>query len=303
MLELYEMDLNKQAPQTANLQQPKVIARIARALRPLARFRGWIRLIEKVVPAHQAPFVVQNGKLFFAGDFNSYLDRHVYLFGGNESLQIQSFLSCIPADRKNTILDIGANAGTHSSAFAQFFKTVHSFEPNPQMWPQFEKNIALNSLNNVVLHKVGLGDKDTQLTFHMIDKPNFGLGTFSTKNQYDLPLQEVGTLPIKHGGKYLAEIKSGKIDAIKVDVQGFEPQVLKGLEEILRRDQPIIWCEIGDGTDFPTYQSLSEFIPFKFRCFELAKGPGIIRSIQLKEHKEKLPKGDYILIPIAAGRN
>src|SRR5688572_11738006 len=134
--------------------RPIIRARIARALRWLHALPGWQSLVNKVVPDHSGAFVVHNGPMVFAGVIGSFIDRQVYLFGGYERPYIDRFVRAIPADRRGTILDIGANAGTHSLAFASDFATVHAFEPNPMLWAQFERNVALNHLKNVQLHKL-----------------------------------------------------------------------------------------------------------------------------------------------------
>jgi len=35
------------------------------------------------------------------------------------------------------------------------------------------------------------------------------------------------------------------IDAIKIDVQGLEFEVLTGLREVMARDRPVVWCDSG----------------------------------------------------------
>jgi FkbM family methyltransferase len=280
--------------------RPIVRARIARALRGLRALPGWQRLVNRLVPHHSASFTIRNGDAVFAGNIGSYIDRQVYLFGGYELAQIQCFLSCIPAGRHGTILDIGANAGTHSLAFARLFETVHAFEPNPMLWPQFERNMVLNGLTNVHLHKLGLADRDSELTLHLIDKPNYGLGTFSTVEQYDLPLRPAATCPIRHAGNYLAGIGAGPVDAVKIDVQGFEPEVLRGLHNILKRYKPVIWCEIGSGTlaKIATTSELLELVPFGVHCFEMVSRSGWAgNSVGLRERSGDLPRANYVLIP------
>ena len=281
--------------------RPLVRARIARALRDLVALRGWQWLVNRLVPDHSASFTIRNGDIIFTGDMGSFIDRQVYLFGGYESAQIRCFLSRVPAGRYRTILDVGANVGTHSLAFARIFEIVHSFEPNPMLWSQFKQNIVLNGLTNVRLHKLGLADRDTELTLHLIDKPNSGLGTFSTVEQYDLPLRPVATCPIRHAGNYLAEIGTGWVDAVKIDVQGLEPEVLRGLADVLKRDRPVIWCEIGAGTlaKIKTTGELSNLVPFEFRCFQFASSSNWAwNSIELREGSGNLRSGDYMLIPV-----
>jgi FkbM family methyltransferase len=284
----------------SRLDRPRVSARIARALRAFAALRGWNRLVNAIVPEHSSPFTIRNQGTVFSGDIDSYIDRQVYLFGGYETKKIDVFLSKMQARTCGTILDIGANAGTHSLAFANSFKTVHAFEPNPMLWAQFERNISLNQLTNVALHKVGLSDCDSELTLNLIDKSNYGLGTFSTVEQYDLPLHAVATCPVRHAGNYLAKLAVGSVDAVKIDVQGFEPEVLRGLTTVLSRDRPIIWCEIDTGTltKVATVEDLCNLVPFEFRCYQFVSKPGLIGfSTLLQEHKGELPRGDYLIVP------
>lgn len=166
---------------------------------------------------------------------------------------------------------------------------------------QFERNMVLNELQNVYLHKLGLADRDADLTLYLIDKPNYGLGTFSTTEQYDLPLRPAAICPVRHAGDYLAEIGVGQGDAVKVDVQGFEPEVLRGLTDILKRYRPVLWCEIGAGTldKIATADDLSELVPFKFNCLQLVSGSGWVgNSAGLRERNGNQPSGDYILLPV-----
>jgi FkbM family methyltransferase len=63
------------------------------------------------------------------------------------------------AERHGAIHDIEANAETHSLTFARGFETVHAFEPKPILWPQFERNMMLNGLINIRLHRLGHEDR------------------------------------------------------------------------------------------------------------------------------------------------
>lgn len=292
------MNSNKQ--EAAANAKPSLNARIARALRCFSLLPGWGRLVNMAVSSQSAKFTIRNGETMFYGDIGSFIDRQIYLFGGYEAEFIETFLSMIPVHRRGTILDIGANVGNHSLAFGQIFDAVHSFEPNPQLWSQFERNVKLNALQNIHLHMVGLADHDDELVLHMIDKPNMGLGTFSTIEQYDLPLKAIATCPVRHAGRYLSKLGINSVDALKIDVQGFEPEVLIGLNEVLRQCRPIVWCEIGTGTRIKmgTLDELAQLIPFEFTCFKFEA-----RSVlhpwrpKLTACKGTLDRGDYLVVP------
>jgi FkbM family methyltransferase len=246
------------------------------------------------------PFVISNDGIAFAGDLGSYIDRQTYLFGQYEEASIELFLSRVLSHRKGVILDVGANAGTHSLAFARHFEQVHSFEPNPQLWAQFHCNVSLNGFENIVLHKVGLGERNAELPFHMIEKRNYGLGTFSTVEQYDQPLKRVGICTVVNGDDYLRAHNVGAIDAMKVDVQGFEPLVLRGLAATLRRSRPLVWFEYGPATKtaMRTADDLREFFPYQVEVMHMTKTSGpLALSEVLQPVLAELPLGDYIIIP------
>ena len=182
-----------------------------------------------------------------------------------------------PPTRRGIALDIGANVGTHSLAFAQHFAHVHAFEPNPALWPSFERNITLNHLSNVHLHKVGLGNKDADLPFYLIEKSNFGLGTVSRREAgHDLPLKEVGRVPIRAADRYLVAKSIGPIDAIKMDVQGYELEVVRGLADVLQRDRPIVGVEASSDTKAScrTFERFQQLFPSPANLFRFERGKG-----------------------------
>jgi FkbM family methyltransferase len=225
----------------------------------------------------------------------------MYLFGEYEEDLIREFISAVPRGRRGTVLDIGANVGTHSLAFARHFRQVHAFEPNPQLWESFTRNIELNELDNVRLHKTGLGDQEAELPFYLIDKKNYGLGTFSKAEQYDLPLREVGRMKVAKGDGYTERAEIGPVDAIKIDVQGFELEVLTGLARLLERDRPFVWLEVGPDTasTVETLRALRNWFPFRNDIYRFERRRrGIRYSSQLRIAAEGLLQpSDYLVAP------
>jgi hypothetical protein len=52
-------------------------------------------------------------------------------------------------------------------------------------------------------------------------------------------------LEIKNGDDFLDQIEFGRIDLLKVDVEGFEPYVFRGLQNRIMNDRPVILTEIS----------------------------------------------------------
>lgn len=278
-------------------------ARLVRALRGLKSLRGWERVVNVLAPQNDAttPFTVANRGGIFAGDLSSFIDRRMYLFGGYEEDLIREFLSRIPTGRRGVILDVGANVGTHSLAFAQHFGQVHAFEPNPSLWSAFETNVRLNNLNTVQLHKVGLADREGELPFYLIEKNNFGLGTCSDVEQYDLPLKKIGTVRVEIGDSYLEAAGIQRVDAIKIDVQGFEAEVIRGLAKTLARDRPFVWLEVSESiAGAPnSYLALKSVFPYENTLLHFQPWrSGAFNTVRLQPARtEGLQPGDYLIVP------
>lgn len=279
-------------------------ARFVRSLRFLARVRGWERLASFLAPPGQSgDFVVSNAKGVFAGTLASFIERRLYLFGGYEDEYLDLFRSFFRDRKRRIILDIGGNIGTHSIAFARDFESVHSFEPNPSLWPRFLGNVALSQLGNIRLHKTGLGDKAGELPFYLTANGNEGLGTVAALEQYDTPLVASGTVPIRCGDEVVATEKLAGIDAIKIDVQGFEGEVLAGLQATLLQHRPVVWMEVGAGTktrlESATLLRARFPYPVQIFRFECTSHFPVARHSLCLASGEDLPTADYLIVPLA----
>lgn len=266
-----------------------ISARIAKSLGFMRHFRGWPSIATKLA-THDVEFETRRGTARFTGNLSSPIDREAYLYGSYDWHKIAPFLD--QAKRRGTIADVGANIGNHTVAFAGHFDRVISFEPNPQIWPLIERNIALNSWAKIEFRKVGLGDEAADLPIFVND--NHGLSTFLD-----------GELDNAHGlSAHIAvgddELRGIAIDAIKIDVQGFEPNVLRGLRETIAANRPLVWVEISETTlHTPTASALGELIPIPFRLMRYAARKSVLfNRTELVDHTgEHLPVGDYLVIP------
>ena len=279
---------------------PGVAARAVRALRGLRHVRGWQALADRIAgPA--GDFRIGNDGVWIEGGLDSFIERHSYLFGGYERDEIAAFLACVPTHRRRTILDIGANVGTHALQFARAFGQVHSFEPNPRIFGRLQRNLALNRSTNVTAHQLGLGAAPGSFQLYSPAGDNGGLGTLVTTDQYDAPLETVATVQVEQGDALLGRLGVGPIDAIKCDVQGFEISVLEGLQETIRRDRPVLWIELGGGARIAADEAarIVALVPERSRFYRIAGvRSGATHAIALHEAApDALMGGDYVIVP------
>lgn len=279
---------------------PGVAARAVRALRGLRHLRGWGSLANRLA-GPTGNFRVANDGVWVEGELNSFVERQAYLFGGYERDEIAAFLACIPANRRRTILDIGANVGTHALQFSRAFESVHSFEPNPLVFGRLQRNLALNAATNVTPHQLGLGAEPGSFQLYSPAGDNGGLGTLVTTDQYDAPLEAVATVQVEQGDALLTRLNVGPVDAIKCDVQGFEISVLEGLQETIRRDRPVLWIELGGGARIAADEAaqIVALVPERSRFYRIAGvRHGATHGIALHEAApDALMGGDYVIVP------
>ncbi len=283
---------------------PSLRTRIARGLRFGRSIRGWGRLTRLIAGAPANPaYIISNPTGWFAGSLDSVLESQVYFLGGYEEDLIGAFLGLFTDQNKRAIIDVGANIGTHSIAFARHFNRVVCFEPNENVFPKLQRNISNNQLSNVIACNYGLGDVSDNMSFYSIDNGNEGLGTFLNVEQYDRDLQKIGEFRIERGDDVLTDIIDGPIDAIKLDIQGFEPQALIGLRKTLEAHRPITWVELGNGTQssINAQDGIVSLFPYPVDifCFETVRGL-LTSKTQLRklEHIENYV-GDVVICPKA----
>ncbi len=284
---------------------PGYVARTLRALRFLRGIPGWGRIVNLDHPLlRRGRFVINNhAGAFYAGSLASLIDRQVYFLDGYERAFIGLFIGSAPKDRRRNVLDIGANAGTHSLAFSRAFRTVHSFEPNSLLWQTFARNRDLNPAADIRLYRVGLGSKDGEFPFFNITPDgNFGMGTFLDSDHYGERLQPVGTATIAQGDLFLRTQGIQDIDAIKIDVQGLEADVLRGLQETLAQYQPLVWMEVSTGTleTAPTFATVQALFPYPITLDEMVLvHPRLDRHAKLRPAPMSGPlsTGDYLVRP------
>lgn len=173
----------------------------------------------------------------YSGTLNDYIDRYVYFFGAYEREELALLEKYI----KGTVIDIGANTGHHSLYFSRFADRVYSFEPYKKVFDVLNKRLTDNKVANVQAFNFGLGNKDEFLDFYAPFNNNEGVGSFIPDGRKT----KVGTLEIKRGDSFLSANVKEKIGFIKIDVEGFEIEVLEGLSDTISKHRPVLFVEMS----------------------------------------------------------
>lgn len=145
-----------------------------------------------------------------------------------------------------TFLDIGANIGYHSLFVASLLRgtgKVYSFEPLPHICKQLQKSIELNNFKNIEICNFGLAEKDGESTLHVRDENTGGSSILDLPEMKKFRVKETEQVILKKLDTFLGVIT--KVDVIKIDVEGYEYEALKGAEGVLRNSHPIIFMEFS----------------------------------------------------------
>jgi FkbM family methyltransferase len=131
-------------------------------------------------------------------------------------------------DPKSLFLDIGAHVGTYSLSFAKVCAGVHSFECSPKTFNYLCANIALRELDyKITPHRTALGDTIGTTRYYIRAAADGGGNSCIDFKDKDYPSVEVPITTLDSFG-------FTNIGMIKMDVEGFEANVLRGAQETLR---------------------------------------------------------------------
>lgn len=132
------------------------------------------------------------------------------------------------AQKGYNFIDIGANIGLHSLTAAKSNPDIeiYSFEPEPYNYQQFVKNIILNDFMNIRPFKIGLGNFSENKNLNINE--GWNKGKHSLKNNFNRSLKTVN-IPIATLDAFKENIKCDDL-IIKIDVEGYEKEVVDGAE-------------------------------------------------------------------------
>ena len=161
------------------------------------------------------------------------------------------FMDKIPQDG-SAILDIGANIGIMSVNLGRRFpgSKIYSFEPMPNNLIALKRVIKYYNLNNIIVSEIALGEENGNLKIvtPVINNVKmqglthvWSAERYPTTNEgiiFDVPVKRLDEVEV---------LNNASISAIKIDVENFEFEVLKGGRNLLTKHKPIIYCELWPG--------------------------------------------------------
>ena len=158
--------------------------------------------------------------------------------------------------KDDLFLDVGANIGNHTLYIAALGINVVAFEANPLVADMLNDSIKLNGFESrITLHRVGIGaihSKAKLITGSLNNLGGWRLRLLMDDEVIDKDKDIVEVLPLDD-----INFKQ-RVKVIKIDVEHMEYDVLKGANQLIVRDKPLIYLECHNAEEMRPIISLLE---------------------------------------------
>ena len=239
--------------------------------------------------------IVIRNKIKWDLNLNEAIDLSVYLFGNSESkiFNLKQILS--KKDTSLTLIDIGANIGSVSLVMAKMFNKskIYAIEPTNYAFNKIEKNLKLNHdlADRVFLRQLFITNKR---------KPEKVWSSWNFDGAKEKHQKHLGIFKEIKKNSYLSldQFKSNekikKVDFIKLDVDGYELEVLNSGIDLFKNDKPVMFIEIAPYL-YPEFgynckELISFFYKFNYDFYDenLVKIPNMFDKInKIKDGSSK----------------
>ncbi len=140
----------------------------------------------------------------------------------------------------DTVFDIGANIGLHATYISRLVGSkgfVHAFEPVPDTFKELESTILLNKRHNIKAINSAMSDHEGYQTMNIFERQYHEWNTFGNPDFNGVKPKSKKRVIVQTVDSYCSKNNICHINFVKIDVEGFEKQVLNGSINMLKNKQ------------------------------------------------------------------
>lgn len=251
-------------------------------------------------------FVAERKGVKYELDLSEGIDFSIYLLGSFEPSTADCLRRMIKPGQ--TVLDIGANIGAHTLTLAQCVGPsgrVFAFEPTDYASAKIRRNLSLNTelSKRVTFTQAFLTHEDEDAVPAAIYS-SWPLAADGELHEHHLgQLKETSHARCMTVDGVLQREGVSKVDLVKLDVDGFECDVLRGATAMISRDHPIFVMELApyvlDERGSSLEKLLALLVPYGYRFFEEKTGAPL--PVEVNSIRERIPVGASINVYAVAG--
>lgn len=252
-----------------------------------------------VLPKPKGETVVNTlwgGKIIVDATVDKGLERSIYYEGTYEFGCL--YLIKMLLEKNYTFADIGANIGLMTIFASKTLENsgkVLSFEANPSTVKILEKNVEINKCTNVNIKPYALGSSTNKLKIYPNWNINRGGASLINYDKDSSAGVEVDVLKLDD----VIE-KNSTIDLIKIDVEGWEIEVLRGAEKILsEKNAPALIIEYVKFQESSSYKAADVYNYLKninnYKVYKMKDGKSRVSPLVRIMTEDDLPEHDNLL--------
>jgi FkbM family methyltransferase len=264
---------------------------------------GWV--IRHMVRSGPVRSALPNGrtlKLWTKGD--DWISNEVFWKGWNGYESDTSPFFYDLAAKSMVVFDVGAHVGYYSilAGLANPASKVYAFEPLPRAVQRFRKNLNENKIDNVELIECAVGECSGEAPYYCLPDTSIGIPLssglsnmfFEQPGSVRMGIRPRITAKVIRLDDFVKERWIERVDLVKIDTESTEPDVLRGMSAILKRDHPDLIFEVLPHPD--AGERIGEALrPFDYKYYLLtdhgAEERSHIRSDQLhRNYLARSPK-------------
>ena len=175
-------------------------------------------------------------------NMNDHIQKQLFWHGAYEFEEMNLLIKLL--NKADCFIDIGANIGyfsLHAAKAVRQTGTVWSFEPASLMFKQLQQHIDINKLSNISAVKKGVSNKNSNGVLYLSSDKNYGSTGLQPGDEFSGETEDISLVKLDD---FVLEHNIKNIRAVKIDVEGHEPQVLQGMLQILKEHKPAVLIEI-----------------------------------------------------------
>lgn len=183
--------------------------------------------------------------LFVEVSVNDHIEKHLFWYGTYEKKEVATMQTLLDID--SVVVDIGANIGYFSLMAAKKATAGHiySFEPVTKNMKKLKRNILLNRIKNIYPIQAAISNVSGKTTLYISTDENSGMSGLRITENFSGKCETVTSITLDEA---VLEYNLPKIDLIKIDAEGSEINVLRGMTKTRTDQKPIILIEVSSVT-------------------------------------------------------
>ncbi len=195
-------------------------------------------------------------------------------------------------NKGDVFIDIGANIGYYSIVASKLVGKngkIFAFEPDLINYKKLIKNLKRNRCNNIIPLNVAVSDKESKIKLFISEDNASDHRTYGIEGRKSVSIKSISL------DDYFSKNNVTKVDFIKIDVQGYEPVVFKGMVKTLKNNRNIkiiteFWPFGLKSAGYDALKYLQDFSELGFKFFLVKERSKFAREISINEAMKLCPK-------------